>query len=331
MRPIDDDGHVSITLDRTIAVAKKAQVRWLILTPHFWRRGTNEDARVAKLAAFQAEIHERNRTRAERGDPLLIPGTEETRGDPGHIGLSWYDIREAWDARGEHGGSLALSAHARGALVVLNHPFATFGFDMTWKPWTAAPAKDAEAALLTERAQAIECYNRMLAIGDAVLGRQRDRRQCDRAFAAIDRAGVDEGRKIVGLGGSDNHNYFFMATTWALVRGPLTEDSLKEALLAGRVVCGETPAAASFEGASDRAAGWVPPGSAIAADREVRLRWRGTAEVWRDGVLLGTHEDGYTDEIAAGSRHVYRIVIARRSWSNPIYVNLDATPRAAVY
>ena len=33
MRPIDDDGHVSITLDRTIAVAKKAHAPEMLVVP----------------------------------------------------------------------------------------------------------------------------------------------------------------------------------------------------------------------------------------------------------------------------------------------------------
>ncbi len=333
MKPGDDDGHVSTSLDATVSQARRQGVRWIIATPHFWReRGAGRDeARVQAIADFHRDLRGRNRAAADAGDegaPLLIPGIEETRRDPGHMGLSFFDIERAWEARARHGGSLALAAEAQGGLVVLNHPFGKFGADLTWKPWTAA-TRDDEARALTERAHAIEAYNRMMAMGETVLARSPERRQTALAFGRIEREALESGRRIVALGGSDNHNVFFHPTTWAYVRGPLTERSLHEALAAGRVVCGENPDASSFEAATDRAPAYVPLGSVVAADREVRLRWRGKAELFRDGVSLGAREGPFTDAIEPGSRHVYRLVVGRKSFANPVFVNLGPGASAA--
>lgn len=314
---------MSVPLESIERIARKQGADWLILTPHFWRRGGSQDEeRAAALVRFQEDIRRLNAARAADKSLLLVPGIEETRHDPGHLGIAFFDMRRAWAERDRHGGSLALAAHAQGGLVVLNHPFGTFGFDMTWKPISTGKPRDAEAAAITERAFALETFNRMMSMGETILARSRDRRQGEAGFAYIEKAALESGRRLVGVGGSDAHNAMFVhTTTWAYVRGPLTEASLRDALLAGRIVCGNDPAATSFEASTDLEPRWSPPGASLRADREVRLRWKGKAELWQDGSPLGEFEDGKSVAVEKGSRHVFRIVIGK-SFANPVFVNL---------
>ena len=71
---------------------------------------------------------------------------------------------------------------------------------------------------------------------------------------------------------------------------------------------------------SDRVPRWQRIGAVLAADRRVELRWRGSAELFIDGVSQGHIRGGYVHAIQPGSFHFYRIV-AGRSLSGYILVN----------
>src|SRR5206468_2342426 len=149
---------------------------------------------------------------------------------------------------------------------------------------------------------------------------KREDTHVDRAMRVVDREILRQRRRLVGVGGSDNHSFLLEGTTWVRAR-ECTPEALREAILAGRVVVGGK-AATALEAVTDQAPEPAGVGANLRAERFVELRFPGAALVWKDGEPQGEKRGPWRDEeVAAGELHVYRIAIGD-SYSNVVYVNL---------
>lgn len=329
--PPDRPGDVFATLERFQAAARREGIDFAVLTPHIWESRARGQRDAQEIAAWLGE------PKTGHNPPLVIRAIEHTRSSPGHIMIGFLDERAFAEEIKRTGAArpLALRLLDRGALVFLNHPmgipervaFFHDRFDPSWKPLTRPeafaredPALRAEAEEILARCHGFEVLNRSIAFVERLTGTPRERTHLDKAFCALDREVLRQRRRMVGIGGSDNHAVFFAGATWVDARA-LTADAIREAILAGRVVVGGK-AATALRATTDRAPGGGGVGANLPAEKWVELRFPGRALVWRDGELAGEFEGVYRDEtLARAELHIYRIAIGD-SWSNHVYVNL---------
>jgi hypothetical protein len=330
--PPDLPREVWASFDRTRRQAVREGLDFVVLSPHLWHsgRGGREAGDAARIAAWLREGADFG---AKDGGPLFIPGYEDTRGIPGHLGVDFLP-RDAADLIAATPPRLALGLADRGALVFVNHPLGLppglAGFlgegNVGWKPFVApemlagrADAAD-EAQEILARCTGFEVFNRSIALAERALGMAREETHLDRAFRLLDREILRQRRRMVGFGGSDNHSIVLAGTTWVRAAA-LTPEALREAIRAGRVVVGGK-AACALEVTTDLAPAGGGVGANLAAARWVELRFPGAALVWKDGEPLGERRGPWRDEaVAPGELHVYRIAIGD-SYSNAVYVNL---------
>lgn len=320
--PPDLRREVFATGDRIRRDAAKERLDFMVLTPHLWHndREKTDAARIARWLEDGADL-------GRRGTTLFIPGYEDTRSVPGHLGVTFLPPGSA-GVIAECAPRLALRLGESGALVFLNHPLglppaisAVIGRrDPSWRPFTAPGYSDPEADAILEHAAGMEVMNASIALAERLSGTRREETHVDRAFRVLDREILRQRRRMVGIGGSDNHNVLLTGTTWVRAR-ELTPEALREAVLAGRVVVGGK-AASALEAVSDLAPAPAGTGANLPAERFVELRFPGAALVWRDGEPVGERRGVYRDEsVRAGELHVYRVAIGD-SYGNPVYVNL---------
>jgi hypothetical protein len=298
--PPDDPADVALGVDQIAARAREQKMDFVVLTPHLWpaRRGHAFDVQWREMA-----------TRARKvASPTMIPGIEWTT-PQGHFTVAGVDVPAL-------GNDLLASAHALGAFVSVNHPFAVptnlpivpaSHYDMSYRAWTAGGTP--------QPIDGVEVWNVPLSFAN-IVSRPGGATGEARAWLAADKLARGEHRRITAVGGTDNHKFAVLATTWVLALDA-SEAALLDALRAGATCIG-APDAGTFRARGD--GDWVRIGGVIAAAHMVTLAWDGAARLFVDGLDVGEHTGGYTHD-AAGRAHTYRIV-AGMSRSGFIYANI---------
>lgn len=302
--PPDDTGDVRMTIAEVAEAARANELDFVLLTPHLWpgRRG----------AAFDREWQALARGARATRAPIMIPGVEWTT-PVGHFTVAGIDITKV-------GADFLASAHELGAFISVNHPFAVptklpairaSHFDMSYRAWTAGKAQHAEVPL-----DGVEVFNVPLALAN-LISRPGGKTGEERAWLEADRLARVERRRLTPVGGTDNHAFHVVATTWVLAF-EATEAAILEALRAGSTCIGG-PEAGSFRATGDDGRP-ARIGDAVTAADTIKLVWDGLAQLFIDGIDAGEHLGGFV-AATAGLPHTYRIVVGA-SRSGFIYANL---------
>jgi hypothetical protein len=285
--PPDHPADVVMSAAQIAEAARKAELDFVVLTPHLW------PARWS--AAFRREWRTFARTARAESRPTLIPGVEWTTGD-GHFTVAGIELDQL-------SGSFLPAAHAAGAFISVNHPFAlptripgvgASHFDMSYRRWTAGG--NGFAAI-----DGVEVHNLPLALAN-LISRPGGKTGEARAWEAADRTAREERRRITAVGGTDNHGMNVMATTWVLALDP-SERAIVEGLRGG-ATCVGGPEAGTLRIRGD--AGWVRIGGSVRATERATLAWDGVARLFIDGADRGEHDGGFTHD-TGGVLHTYRI------------------------
>jgi hypothetical protein len=305
--PPDTDREVTGTLAQIAASATTSGLDFVVLTPHLRVSAWTDRARRAKRReawrAFAADAR-------ARSAPTMIPAAEWTTPE-GHFTVLGVDLAAIDDA------DLLGAAHAAGAFVSVNHPFAVptripgFGvseLDMSYRVWS-------EHAAGFTAVDGAEVWNVPLSLAN-VFSAPGGRTGEDRAWSELDRIARGERRRVVALGGTDNHRGQTMATTWVLATDA-SEAAITSALRAG-ATCVGGPDGGSFRAHGGDGA-WVRIGGAVTGST-VTLAWDGSARLFIDDVDQGEHAGGFV-HAAGDAVHTYRIVVAT-SRCGFIYANL---------
>jgi hypothetical protein len=297
--PPDDPNDVKLGVAGVAERARNAKLDFVVLTPHVWpaRRG----------AQFDKQWREMAKAARETAAPTLIPGVEWTT-PSGHFTIAGVDFTAL-------GTDLLTSAHAFGAFISVNHPFAVPSkiplavahYDMSYRAWTANGK--------AEPIDGVEVWNLPLALAN-VISKPGGRTGEEHAWLAADRVARTEHRKITAVGGTDNHALNVIATTWVLATSA-SEAAILDALRAGATCVGGAEAG-TLRAKGD--ADWVRIGGVVSAVQTVTLAWDGMARLFVDGQDLGEHRSGFV-HAANGLAHTYRIVVGS-SRSGFIYANL---------
>ncbi|HUJ62170.1 MAG TPA: CehA/McbA family metallohydrolase [Kofleriaceae bacterium] len=287
--PPDDPADVELDAAQIAAAARAAHMDFVVLTPHAWPSQWGRGYRK-RWRSFAADA------RAEPG-VTLIPGIEwSTSG--GHFTVAGVAIDALPDR------DLLAAAHAAGAFISVNHPFAVptnipgvgaSHFDMSYRVWT-------DGARGFTAIDGVEVFNLPLALAN-LIRRPGGMTGEQRAWLAADRIVHAEHRKVTAVGGTDNHHRVVTATTWVLA-DDTSERAILDALRAGRTCIGG-PEAGSFRARGDDGA-WVGIGGTVRAAHDLALAWDGTARLYVDGKDAGEHAGGATVP-AGGALHTYRI------------------------
>lgn len=300
-----DTDDVTASIADIAHAATEAGMDFVVLTPHLWDSQW-QDHREERRRAWRAFA---KAARAVAG-PTLIPGTEWTTRS-GHFSVAGADLAalSAPDFLG--------AAHAAGAFITVNHPFAVpthvpnvriSDFDMSYRVWSQrVPGFTA--------IDGAEVWNVPLALAN-VFVRPGGKTSEERTWIELDRIVHQEHRAVTAVGGTDDHHGHAMATTWVLA-----DDASEPAILAGlrdHATCVGGPEAGSFRAKGDGA--WVAIGGTVIA-QTITLAWTGTARLFIDGVDRGEHVGGFV-HATGGALHTYRIAVGR-SRSGFIYANLS--------
>jgi len=299
-----DTDDVTASIADIAHAATEAGMDFVVLTPHLWD-GQWQDHREERRQAW------RTFAKAARAvaTPTLIPGTEWTTRS-GHFTVVGADLAAI------RSPSFLDAAHAAGAFISVNHPFAVpshvpnvriSDFDMSYRVWSQrAPGFTA--------IDGAEVWNVPLALAN-VFVRPGGKTSEERTWVELDRIVHEEHRAVTAVGGTDDHHGHAMATTWVLAA-----DASEPAILAGlreHATCVGGPEAGSFRAKGDGA--WVAIGGTVIA-QTITLAWSGTARLFIDGVDRGEHDGGFV-HATGGELHTYRIAVGR-SRSGFIYANL---------
>lgn len=351
--PPDEDGHSKLTVASAIERAAAAKLDFVVLTPH----GSDRSFPGAKagdpprwgqevLADLAREALAARKAAGAREEILVIPGWEFTRREPGHLGMSFFAMDDVAKAEGDRKAEIAI---AKGALVVVNHPFfrpvrmapeyerlvrglsGEFAGDWRWLPFHGRG--DDPLAW-----NAIEVWHeRSVLVQKLHAGAAADYPQTQMARDAIsqwDRSVRDGRRRIAGVGGSDCHGRLPYAispqrNTAALVDA-FDAESLRKALVGGRVTFGRDGGldAGDLVATSDVPGERAVVGGSVRAQREVRLAWSGEATLVEDGVVVGAFTGGAVRKLEpAGAFRSWRIEKPGDAYSNHVHANLPQAPR----
>ncbi len=303
--PPDHPDDVELSASQIAAAAKDAHMDFVVLTPHVWPSRWGVAFR-RQWRAFATEA------RAQTG-VTLIPGIEWTS-SAGHFTITGVDVVTLGD-------DVLASAHAAGAFVSVNHPFAVptrlpgipaSHYDMSYRAWT----HDTGHARGFTAIDGVEVWNVPRSFAN-VLSRPGGATGEQRAWLAANAVVHAEHRKLTAVGGTDNHHRAVAPTTWVLAPDA-SEASILEALRSGRTCVG-SPAGGSFRARGDDGS-WVHIGGAVRAAGSVTLAWDGAARLFIDGVDAGEHTGGF-EHPTGGELHTYRIETGA-SRCNFIYANL---------
>lgn len=315
-----------------------------MLTPHDADRSFPDPRDAAAppvtgqaLAAALASA-ELRRPIAENAVPprplIVVSGWEFTRESPGHLGVSFFRMQDlASVAEGEK----ARTALAKGALVVVNHPYfrpvesdlplmKLLKGDRRWRPFFGE-AKDDLAW------NAIEVWHERSVLVQRLHANAAARfpgtQMVADSLKAWDAATLAQRRRIVGVGGSDCHGkppYAIAPMPMLSVRvDSADEEGLRRGLLGARVTFGRDGGAAArdFAATSDVPGECASVGDSLRAKSEVRLTWGGKAALVEDGVRVGEFDGGAVRKVdPPGSFHAWRIEKPGDAYSNPVYANL---------
>jgi len=299
------DTDVVLSVSEIAKSARAAGMEFVVLTPHLWpgRRGPDFD-KAWRAMAIEA--------RATRGI-ALVPGIEWTT-TRGHFTVAGVDVTSSLGGGGGGGGDLLLAAHAAGAWISVNHPYAlptripgvlASHYDLSYRAWTGR----GRAAPL----DGVEVWNLPLGLAN-VISRPGGTTGEARAWLAADRIARTEHHRMTAVGGTDNHKRVVVPTTWVLATAA-TEHGILEALRAG-ATCVGGPEAGTLRARGD--GDWVRIGGIVHGPR-VELVWDGPAELFVDGVDRG-ERTGWVGE-TSGVPHTYRIVVGQ-SRCGFVYANL---------
>lgn len=294
--PIDAREGQRLTIPDLATVGRAAGLEFVIATPHVHPSTWDVPARRRAWLARWAEMAAAARA---VDDFTIIPGTEYTVWGFGHFGVSGVDLRDVGD-------DFLAGATARGAFVVVNHPFAEptsipgipiSDYDLSFRPWTEGGT--------SPHLDGVEVWNFPLGLANLAT-RHRGLTGEQRAFRAADELARRERRPIAITGGSDSHRGHMLATTWVLAA-----DASEPAILAGLragATCVGSPDAGTLvaRGDADPPDRWAAIGDIARATSTVTLRWNGSARLFVDGTDAGEHDGRYTHAAAPG-RHTYRI------------------------
>jgi hypothetical protein len=239
----------------------------------------------------------------------MIPGVEWTT-RRGHFTVFDTDVAAIDDS------DFLAAARAAGAFISVNHPFAVpthvqgipiSDYDMSYRVWTdRAPGFTA--------IDGAEVWNVPLSFAN-VLSRPGGRTGEERAWTELDRIVRAEHRRVVAVGGSDNHHGNPIPTTWVLA------PDARESTIVSRIRAGATciggPEAGTLRVKGDGA--WVSVGGVVTG-RTVTLTWTGTARVFIDDEDRGEHDGRFVHD-TGNTLHTYRIELGR-SRSGFVYANL---------
>src|SRR5512140_3260240 len=242
--PPDDPDDVDLSPEQIAARAHAAGMAFVVLTPHLWPSRWDQ----AHHATFRREWHAFAASARAVTQVTLIPGIEwSTRA--GHFTVAGVDF----DAVGD---DVLASAHAQGAFVSVNHPFAVpthirgipvSHYDMSYRVWTDH-ARGFTAIDGVEVWNVPLGYANMLSAPGGATGEAR-------AWIEANRVVHAEHRPLTAVAGTDNHKQAVAATTWVLATDP-GERAILSALHAGRTCVGGL-AAASFRARGDGDPAWV--------------------------------------------------------------------------
>jgi predicted metal-dependent phosphoesterase TrpH len=299
-----DTDDVTASIADIAHAATEAGMDFIVLTPHVWD-GDWDAHRAERRKTWRAFAQAAREVTAL----TLIPGIEWTT-RRGHFTVTGTDL-SALDA-----SDLLNAAHAAGAYISVNHPFAVpthiprvriSDFDMSYRVWTDhAPGFTA--------IDGAEVWNVPLGFAN-LIARPGGKTGEERTWLELDRVVHAEHRPVTAVGGTDDHHGHAMATTWVLA-ADATEPSILAALRHG-ATCVGGPEAGTFRarGSGD----WVAIGGNVIAST-ITLAWVGTARLYIDGVDRGELVNGFSHE-TGGALHTYRIQLGR-SRSGFIYANL---------
>jgi len=337
--PPDVAGHSSFTVATAMAAAKKAGLDFVVFTPHDADgRFPAEDGASSEtgqhLARRLADVTAKSPPAGGGAWPIVVSGWEFTRDDPGHLGVSFVDVAELADVAPEKKAAAAL---AKGALVVVNHPFfRPVASDLAvmklvvgergWRPFVGG-AKDDLAW------NAIEIWHERSVLVQKMHADRADKfpdtQMVSLALAAWDKATREQKRRIVGVGGSDCHGRMPYAIAPMAMTSVCAETSdeagLKKALLAAHATFGKNGgvAARDFAATSDVAGEKASIGDSLRAKSEVRLAWTGEATLVENGERVGEFDGGVVRKIdPPGAFRAWRIEAPGDAYSNMIYANL---------
>lgn len=305
---LQPDGDSDVSFDQVVDSARAAHLDFLFLTPHIRPQGWDDSG-----AAHRRDWHAMaEHARAVTGI-TIIPGMEwTTRG--GHFTVAGTEL----DALDVPANDFLDAAHKAGAIVSVNHPFAlpmhmpgipVTDYDLSYKVWT-------DHGRGFTAIDGAEILNLPLALAN-LINRPGGRTGEERAWTELDRIVHAEHRKMIAVGGSDDHHGHATATTWVLAAHP-SEREILSALRAGETCIGG-PQAGTFTAAGDDAAKQVHIGGAVTGAK-VTLHWTGLARLFVDDQDKGEHDGGFTHD-TGGTLHTYRIVVGG-SRSGFIYANL---------
>lgn len=333
--PPDDAGHSKLTVASAMDAARKAGLDFVVVTPHAADRDTGGGSGQTLVRRESEAVAATPVAAGERLWPLVVSGWEFTRASPGHLGVSFFRMEDVARVPAEGKAAAAL---AKGALVVVNHPFfrpveSDLAFmkvlenDRRWRPFFGEGKDDLawnaievwhERSVLVQKAHA-----------GARAAKYPDTQMVSAALAAWDRATLAQKRRIVAVGGSDCHGkvpYAIAPMAMVAVRVETAdEEGLRRGLLAGNVTFGRDGgrAAGDFAATSDVPGASAIVGGSLAAKGEVRLTWSGKAALVEDGVRIGEFEGGAVRKLATpGAFASWRIEKPDDAYSNCIYANL---------
>ncbi len=301
--PPDDPADVKLSAAEIAKAAKLAKLDFVVLTPHVWPARWNGTFRRQWRSLA-------NSARAEHG-VTLIPGVEWTTGQ-GHFGVTGLELDTL-------GNDFLPAAHAAGAFITVNHPFAVptnipgaraSNYDMSYRVWS-------EKQPGFTGIDGVEVWNVPLALAN-LISRPGGRTGEARAWSAADAVVHAEHRRITAVGGTDNHQLNIMATTWVLAVDT-SEAAILEALRAGATCLGG-PEAGTIRARGDADPAWVRVGGNVHATTSTTLAWNGRARLYVDDVDRGEHDGGFVHP-TAGALHTYRIEVGA-SRCGFIYANL---------
>ena len=299
-----DTDDVTASIADIAHAATEAGMDFVVLTPHLWDSQWQEH-RDERRKAWRTFAKAARAVAA----PTLIPGTEWTTRS-GHFTVAGADLAAITSP------DFLDAAHAAGAFISANHPFAVpshvpnvriSDFDMSYRVWSQrAPGFTA--------IDGAEVWNVPLALAN-VFVRPGGKTSEERSWVELDRIVHEERRPVTAVGGTDDHHGHAMATTWVLATDPS-----EPAILAGlrdHATCVGGPEAGTFRAKGD--GDWVTIGGTVIAET-VTLAWTGTARLFIDGIDAGEHDGGFV-HATGGALHTYRIAVGR-SRSGFIYANL---------
>jgi hypothetical protein len=338
VQPPDHPTDVTRTVPRTVELARKEGLDFVVLTPHvaarFFTSAAERRAVLAGRAALrEALVRAGAGAGVGAGKTTFVLGMEYTDHRYGHLGAAFADLEQVLAdvpvaEADRHPERFFEAFVAHGGVLVFNHPLVTpldsslsiARADLSFRPFVSSGPFPPEILAAERLGQGIEAFN-------LVVTHLRDRyllrdtlRTLEQTLSLVDREAPARRRRLVPVGGSDSHGDFLRATTFLLSRGR-SESAIRDALLAGRA-CVRSPEACSLEARPDGGA-WAAVGASLRGVRAVEARAHGEdIEIFLDGRPVEAPPSDVAVRIPVDERRC-SVLRARvgEGYSAPIYVN----------